>query len=269
MQTDMGRLTGREARTLIRQGRWRGPTVSLARGWVQTNLVVLPGSLAAEFERYCQLNPQACPLLEATATGSPEPTRVAPGADLRTDVPRYCVYRDGALVGEAENLLDEWRDDLVGFLLGCSFTFEPAMVRAGIPMRHLEIGGTAPMYRTNRPTVPAGPFAGPLVVTMRPISADMVDLAIEVTGRFSRAHGAPVHVGDPAALGIADLDRPDWAAPVPLQPGDVPVFWACGVTPQTAIEAARVPFMATHKPAHMFITDLRDEDLLDREPEIR
>ena len=263
MQTDLGRLTGREARALIRKGYWRGPTVSLARGWVQANLVVLPGTLAADFERYCQLNPQACPLLEVTAPGSPEPTRVAPGADLRTDVPGYYVYRDGALVGEVENLLSEWRDDLVGFLLGCSFTFEAAMENAGIPMRHLEIGGTAPMYRTNRPSVPAGPFAGPLVVTMRPIPSHQVELAIEVTGRFSRAHGAPIHVGDPAELGISDLNQPDWAAPVPLQPGDVPVFWACGVTPQAAIESARVPFMATHKPAHMFITDLRHVDLLD------
>jgi uncharacterized protein YcsI (UPF0317 family) len=233
---------------------------------VQANLVVLPAALAADFERFCELNPRSCPLLDVTAPGSSEPTRVAPGADLRVDVPRYRVYRDGALADEVDDLLGQWREDLVGFLLGCSFTFEAAMERAGIPMRHLEIGATVPMYRTNRQVVPAGPFRGPLVVTMRPIPAHLVDLAIAVTARYSRAHGAPVHVGDPADLGIADLDRPDWATAVPLQPGDVPVFWACGVTPQVAVAEAGVELMLTHAPAHMFVTDLRDEDVADPEP---
>jgi uncharacterized protein YcsI (UPF0317 family) len=265
-QLDVARLSGREARALIRAGRWRGPTVALARGWVQANLVVLPAALAADFEWFCQLNPRSCPLLDVTAPGSPEPTCVAPGADLRTDVPRYCIYRNGALVDEVEDLLGIWHDDLVGFLLGCSFTFEAAMERAGIPMRHLEVGATVPMYRTNREVVPSGPFRGPLVVTMRPIPSHLVDLAIAVTGRYSRAHGAPVHVGDPAELGIADLARPDWATAVPLQPGDVPVFWACGVTPQAAVAEAGVELMLTHAPAHMFVTDLRDEDVADPEP---
>ena len=258
---DLGRLTGPEARALIRARQWRGPTVSLARGWVQANLVALPAAFADDFERFCQLNAQACPLLDVTRRGSPEPSRVAPGADLRIDVPRYRIYRDGRFAEDVDDLMDLWREDTVGFLLGCSFTFEAAMERAGIPMRHLEVGGTVPMYRTNRQTVPAGPFRGPLVVTMRPIPAQQVHLAVEVTGRYARAHGEPVHVGDPAQLGIADLDRPDWAPPIPLQPGDVPVFWACGVTPQAAIEEAGVDLIFTHLPAHMFVTDLRDEDL--------
>jgi uncharacterized protein YcsI (UPF0317 family) len=234
---------------------------------VQANLVVLPSSLAPTFASFCALNPRSCPLLDTTLPGSAEPTRVAPNADLRIDLPRYRIYRNGVLTGEGEQLLDEWRDDLVGFLLGCSFTFEAAMEAAGIPMRHLELGATVPMYRTNRAVVPVGPFRGPLVVTMRPIPAHLVELAVAVTGRYMGAHGAPVHIGDPAGLGIADLDRPDWAPPLPFQPGDVPVFWACGVTPQAVAQEAGVELMLTHAPAHMFVTDLRDEDLVDAEPQ--
>jgi uncharacterized protein YcsI (UPF0317 family) len=213
------------------------------------------------------LNPQSCPLLDVTEVGSAEPQHVAPGADLRVDVPRYRVYHNGKLVEERLDLLDLWTSDLTGFLLGCSFTFESALARAGIPLRHLELGRTVPMYRTNRASEPAGPFHGPLVVTMRPIPEDLVERAFAVTSRFSRAHGAPVHAGDPAELGIPDLDRPDWADPLPMRPGDVPVFWACGVTPQAAVEAAHVELMLAHAPAHMFITDLRDEDLEDPEPD--
>jgi uncharacterized protein YcsI (UPF0317 family) len=164
---------------------------------------------------------------------------------------------------EVDSLLPYWRDDLVGFVLGCSFTFEAALARAGIPLRHMEQGLTAPMYVTNRPCEPAGPFAGPLVVTMRPVPAALVERARAVTARFPRAHGAPVHVGDPAALGIGDLARPEWGDAVPVPVGDVPVFWACGVTPQAAAEAARLDLMLTHAPAHMFVTDLRVEDLED------
>jgi uncharacterized protein YcsI (UPF0317 family) len=262
--SDHGLLTGREARALIRSSGWRGPTVSLARGWVQANLVALPRDHADDFAAFCRLNPTACPLLDVTAPGSPEPAGVAPGADLRVDVPRYCVYRHGHLTEEVDDLLDLWRPDLVAFLLGCSFTFESALARAGIPLRHLDLGLTAPMYRTDRPCVSAGRFRGPLVVTMRLIPERLVPLAIEVTSQFPRAHGAPVHVGDPTALGIRDLNDPDWADPLPPQAGDVPVFWACGVTPQAAALEARPELMLTHAPAHMFITDLRNEDL--REP---
>ena len=260
---DVGKLTGSEARALIRARRWRGPTVSMAQGWAQANLVALPVEFAASFRRFCELNSQACPLLDVTAVGSPVPTLIASDADLRTDIPRYCVYRGGVLAEEREDLIGCWGPDLVGFLLGCSFTFEAALMRGGIPMRHLELGMTVPMYKTNRECHPAGPFHGPLVVTMRPIPADLVERAITITSHFTRAHGAPVHVGDPAVLDIADLNRPDWADPLPLRPDDVPVFWACGVTPQAAAAEARLDLMITHAPAHMFITDLCDESLSD------
>ncbi len=256
-------LSGAEARARIRAGGWHQKTVGMAQGRVQANLVILPAAQAGEFQRLCERNAQACPVLDVTEPGSAEPRRVAPGADLRTDVPRYRVYRGGTVAAEVDSLVPYWRDDLVAFVLGCSFTFEAALARAGIPLRHMELGLTAPMYVTNRACLPAGPFQGPLVVTMRPVPAGLVERASAVTARFPRAHGAPVHVGDPAALGIADLARPEWGDPVPVPAGDVPVFWACGVTPQAAAEAARVELMLTHAPAHMFITDLRVEDLED------
>ena len=261
--SEVAHLSGAEARARIRAGGWRQKTVGMARGHVQANLVALPLAYADDFQRYCQRNPQACPLLDVTAPGSPEPRHVAPGADVRVDVPRYRVYQHGVCTADVDSLVPFWRDDLVTFVLGCSFTFEGALQRAGVPLRHMELGRTAPMYRTDRPTEPAGAFRGPLVVTMRPVPAPLVDLASRVTARFPRAHGAPVHVGDPEELGIRDLARPDWGDPLPLSPGDVPVYWACGVTPQAAAEAARLELMLTHAPAHMFITDLRDEDLED------
>jgi uncharacterized protein YcsI (UPF0317 family) len=198
-----------------------------------------------------------------TETGAPEAAHVAPGSDLRTDLPRYRVYRRGELAGEADDLTALWRDDFVAFLLGCSFTFEAALARAGVPLRHQQCGCNVPMYRTDRACVPAGPFAGPLVVSMRPIPAELVSRAVQVTARYPRAHGAPVHIGDPAQLGIRDLAAPDYGDPVPLAAGEVPVFWACGVTPQAVAVAAKIDLMLTHAPGHMFVTDLRDEELAD------
>ena len=260
---DAAKLTGPAARALIRAGRWRRPTVGMAAGWVQANLAVLPREYADDFREFCRRNPQACPLLDITDVGSPEPTGVAPGADLRVDVPRYRVYRRGDLEEEVDTLLSLWGPDLVGFLLGCSFTFEQALLRAGIRLRHLEMGRNMAMYRTNVECVSVGPFRSPLVVSMRPVPERLVPLTVEVTSRFSRAHGAPIHVGDPAGIGIADIDRPDYGDPVPILEGEVPVFWACGVTPQAAAEAAGIELMLTHAPGHMFVTDLRDEQLED------
>lgn len=245
-----------EWRREIREGRWRRPTAGLAPGYLQTNLVVLPESEAGEFRLFCERNPKPCPLIEVTTPGDPVP-RAAPDADLRTDVPRYRVYREGVLVEERGDLRDLWRSDLVAFLLGCSFTFEEALQQDGLAVRHLERGCNVPMYVTNRLCEPAGRFTGPLVVSMRPFASDDVPRVIDVTGRFPRAHGTPVHTGDPAALNIADLSHPDYGDPVPVEPGEVPVFWACGVTPQAVAQAARVPLMITHAPGHMFITDLR------------
>jgi uncharacterized protein YcsI (UPF0317 family) len=230
-------------------------------GYVQANLVVLPRVQAFDFLLFCQRNPKPCPLLDVTEPGEAEPRLVAPGADLRTDLPRYRVFREGELTDEPTELRTLWRDDWVGFLIGCSFTFEDALLKAGLPVRHLEAGCNVPMFRTNVPCRPAGPFHGPLVVSMRPMTPAQAIRAVQVCSRFPRAHGAPVHVGDPAALGIRDLARPDFGDPVELRPGEVPVFWACGVTPQAVIMQTRPPLCVTHKPGHMFVTDLRDTDL--------
>ncbi len=251
-------------RAEIRAGRWTRPTAGLVPGYVQANVVILPERYAPEFLRFCEQNPKPCPLLDVTDPGDPVPRRAAPEADLRTDLPRYRVYRDGRLVEERTDILDLWQPDLVGFLLGCSFTFEAALVRAGIPVRHLELGCNVPMYITNRPCVPAGPFSGPLVVSMRPIRKEDVARAVAITARYPFAHGAPVHVGDPAELGIRDLTRPDYGDPVPILADEVPVFWACGVTPQAVALKARLPLMITHAPGHMFLTDLREEKLMGR-----
>jgi uncharacterized protein YcsI (UPF0317 family) len=258
---DVRQLTGAKVRELAREGELTGPTPGMALGYVQANLVIVPRDLAFDLLLFCQRNPKPCPLLDVTEPGSPEPRLVAPGADLRTDVPRYRVYRDGELVDEPADLRRWWRDDLVGFLLGCSFTFEHALLQAGVPVRHIERGGNVPMYRTNRPCRPAGVFRGPMVVSMRPLTPEQMVTATRICARFPRAHGVPVHFGDPAAIGIADLDRPDYGDPVEVRPGEVPVFWACGVTPQAVAVEARPPFLITHKPGHMFVTDLRDTDL--------
>jgi len=251
----------KEVRERIRRGEWVRPTAGCAAGYVQANLVVLPRELAYDFLLFTHRNPRPCPLLEVTDPGSPEPVRVAPGADLRTDLPKYRVYRHGVLTEEVTDLLPLWRDDLVAFLLGCSFTFEAALLKADVPVRHLEEGCNVPMYITNRPCAPAGLFEGPLVVSMRPIPPEKVARAAAVTARFPAVHGAPVHVGMPEALGIWDLGRPDFGDPVTIRPGEVPVFWACGVTPQAVAMRVKPPLMITHAPGHMFVTDLRDEAL--------
>jgi uncharacterized protein YcsI (UPF0317 family) len=242
-------------RAAIRRGAWTGPTAGLAAGYTQANLVVLPEADALDFLRFCVHNPRPCPVLEVTEPGSPEPVHTAPGADLRTDLPRYRVYRDGALEDEPGDVVDHWRDDLVAFLLGCSFTFERALLAEGLPVRHLEQGVNVPMYRTSIACRPSGRFAGPLVVSMRPMRPDQAKRATQVTAPFERAHGAPVHIGDPVAIGIGDLDRPDYGDPVEIRAGEVPVFWACGVTPQAAAAQSRPELMITHVPGHMFVTD--------------
>lgn len=253
----------REARLAIRRGEHTGTTAGLCPGYVQANLVILPAEAAEEFAEFCRLNPAPCPVIARTAPGDPEPRDVAPGADLRTDVPRYRVFRHGQPQrGEPSDITALWRDDFIAFLLGCSFTFDAALSRAGLPVRHVQRGCNVPMYRTQVPCQPAGRFAGNLVVSMRPMPAEMVARAAEVTSRYPQMHGAPVHAGDPAVLGIADLARPDFGDAVPLEPGEVPVFWACGVTPQVALEQAACSLAITHSPGCMFLTDVREEDFL-------
>jgi uncharacterized protein YcsI (UPF0317 family) len=252
--------TPAQVRAACRAGTLDRPTSGLADGFVQANLMVVPREAAFDFLLFCQRNPKPCPLVEVVEAGVVEP-RCAPGADLRTDLPRYRVYRDGRLVEERSEVRALWTDDLVAFLIGCSFSFEEALTEAGVPLRHVEACSNVPMYRTGVPTTPAGRFHGPLVVSMRPVPASLVPLAVRVTSRFERVHGAPVHVGEPAALGIADVARPDFGDPVEIRPGELPVFWACGVTPQAAALASRLPFCITHAPGFMFVSDLTNASL--------
>ena len=244
-----------DARARSRIGEHTGPTSGLAPGYAQANLVVLPADDALDFARFCVRNPKPCPLLDVTDAGSPNPTAFSRDADLRTDLPRYRVFSDGALVDEPTDVARFWRDDLVSFLLGCSFTFEFALAAAGLPLAHQRQGVNVPMYVTDRRCVGAGPFEGPLVVSMRPFVPDEIARAVEISSRFPAMHGGPVHVGDPAALGITDLGAPDFGDPVTVEPGEVPVFWACGVTPQAVVIEARPSLAIFHAPGHMFITD--------------
>jgi uncharacterized protein YcsI (UPF0317 family) len=253
--------TAGEVRQAARTGAWTEQTSGLVPGFAQANLVILPQEFAADFLLFCQRNPKPCPLLDVTAAGDPTPRRAAPTADLRTDLPKYRVWQEGRLVDEPTDIRQLWRDDFVSFIIGCSFTFEAALLRAGVPVRHIELGRNVPMFQTNIPCAPAGIFHGPLVVSMRPLKPADAIRAVQITSRYPAVHGAPVHLGFPEQLGIADLSRPDFGDPVPVRPDELPVFWACGVTPQAAVMAARPPLVITHSPGCMFVTDLRDEEL--------
>ena len=258
---DHHQSAGGAVRAQARSGQLIGPTCGLAPGYLQANLVVVPQALAFDFLLFCQRNPKPCPLLEVTDPGSPEPRELAPGADLRTDLPRYRVYEHGRLVDEPADICRWWRDDLVAFLLGCSFSFEEAMQRAGLPVRHVDEGRNVPMYRTNIACKSAGAFHGPMVVSMRPLTPAQAIQSVEVTARYTKAHGAPIHIGDPAAIGVTAIDRPDFGDAVTIRPGEVPVFWACGVTPQAVLMEAKPPLAITHSPGCMFVTDVRADEL--------
>ena len=253
--------SGREARALIRAGEWTGPTAGLAPGFVQANLVVLPADLAEGFEQFCRANPTALPLLEVTEPGSATPGRVAPDGDVRLDLPRYRVYRDGRLDETPTDIMTLWHADFVAFLIGCSFTFDALLTAHGVPVRHVDLGRNVPMYVTNRETEPVREFSGPLVVSMRPLRRGDVDRVVELTRGLPLCHGEPILIGAPEALGIEDLKRPDYGDAVAVHEDEIPVFWACGVTAQAVAERSRLPLMITHAPGHMFITDLRAEAL--------
>jgi uncharacterized protein YcsI (UPF0317 family) len=259
MRSNPGSLTPGEARALFRDG-LRTPTAGWCTGRTQANLIAVPRDYAYEVLLFSQRNPKACPVLDVTEPGATA-TPIFDG-DLRTDLPAYRVYVDGEAAGEVGDVRAEWRDDFVAFLIGCSFTFEDALLAAGVPIRHIEQQRNVPMYRTTVACRGAGPLGGPLVVSMRPVTPELVATAVRVTARYPAVHGAPVHVGDPAALGIADLDRPDFGDAVDIRDGEVPVFWACGVTPQAAVMASRPPLAVCHAPGHMAITDARDTDLI-------
>jgi len=253
--------TGVEVRRAARSGILRGHTAGAAPDFVQGNVVILPRAHAYDFLLYCQRNPKPCPLLAVGDAGDPHLPSLGSDLDIRTDVPRYRVWRDGKLAEERTDIAALWRDDFVAFVLGCSFSFERALLAAGVPLRHVECGDNVAMFRTHIPTVVAGPFSGPLVVTMRPLLPVDAIRAVQVTSRFPSVHGAPVHLGDAQRIGIADLQRPDYGDAVELRPGEVPVFWACGVTPQVALTAARLPLAITHAPGCMLVTDLLNEHL--------
>jgi len=250
-----------KVRELIRRGELPRPTCGLAPGYTQANLVILPKEFTFDFFLFCQRNPKPCPILEVLEPGQYEPVLTAPAADIRVDASLYRVYQDGELVSEERDITGYWNTEMVTFLLGCSFTFENALIKAGISLRHVEEGKNVAMYVTNIPTVPAGIFSGPMVVSMRPIPAAKVVRSVQITARFPMVHGAPVHIGDPEKIGIIDLAKPDYGDAVATKDDEVPVFWACGVTPQTVVLRSKPPLMITHSPGHMFITDLRDEDL--------
>ena len=261
MAANLQHATGADVRAACRRGELTTPTPGLALGFVQANLVVLPRDWAFDFLLFCQRNPKPCPLLDVTEPGNPEPKFVAGKSDLRTDLPRYRVWKNGELIEEPTDIKNHWRDDLVSFVIGCSFTFENALLAAGIPVRHIEQGVNVPMYRTNIACRPAGRFSGPMVVSMRPLLPEQAVKATQICSRFARAHGVPVHLGEATAIGIRDVMKPDFGDPVEIRSGEMPVFWACGVTPQAAVMQAKPPFAITHKPGHMFLTDMRDVEL--------
>lgn len=247
-----------EWRRRIRDGSHKRHTAGLAPGVLQTNLVILPSTHALDFMRFCQRNPKPCPIVGVSDTGDPLFRTLGTDVDVRTDLPRYRVFHNGVLSGEPTDITKLWRRDLVAFAIGCSFTFEHALMAAGIPMRHIDCDVTVPMFRTGIACRPAGPFSGTMVVSMRPIPADRVQDVISICQRFPSAHGTPIHVGDPAEIGISDISQPDYGEAVSINPGEVPTFWGCGVTPQNVVLAARPELCITHAPGHMLITDVAE-----------
>lgn len=252
-------LSSQGIRAHIRGGLHTAHTAGLAPGRLQCNLAILPETYALDFLRFCLRNPKPCPLVGVGDTGNPRLPTLGDDIDIRTDVPRYRIFKDGTLVDEVTDISGSWTDDLVTVALGCSFTFENALMRANIRVRHIEQGRNVPMFRTNIDLVSSGPFNGQMVVTMRPLREDQVEAATQISARYPQAHGAPIAVGDPAKIGISDLSQPDYGDPVDVNAGEIPVYWACGVTPQNVLRAAQLPICITHAPGHMLITDVVED----------
>jgi uncharacterized protein YcsI (UPF0317 family) len=252
--------TGLAARLAARRNRLTGATSGLAPGYVQANLAILPQQLAQDFLHFCQRNPKPCPVIGVSAAGDWRIPALGEDLDIRTDLPRYRVWENGEIADEPSDIVKYWRDDLVAFAIGCSFSFEQALLDDGIELRHMTCDCTVPMYRTSVETNPAGPFRGPLVVSMRPMKPADAIRAVQITTRFPSVHGAPVHLGKPELIGIADINKPDWGDAVPVRDDELPVFWACGVTPQSVIMAAKPEFCITHYPGSMLVTDRRNTE---------
>jgi uncharacterized protein YcsI (UPF0317 family) len=259
--SDLVHATPEQMRQLIRNGGFDRPTPGVAMGYAQANLVILPERYAFDFLLFCQRNPKPCPLLEVIEPGAYRTRFLSQTADIRSDIPRYNVYREGKLQETVTDITSLWQEDFVTFLLGCSFSFEQALLGAGIPVRHIEEQRNVPMYITNVPCTPAGRMHGPMVVSMRPLKADKVVRATQITSRYVAVHGAPVHFGDPSRIGIADLGRPDFGDAVRIEADEIPVFWACGVTPQAVVMETKPELCITHAPGYMFISDLLNEEL--------
>lgn len=251
-----------EVRRKIREGEITFPTAGMCRGYAQANLVILPPDYAADFKEYTRLNPFPCPVLEIIE-GTPATYAMGEGGDITTDIPEYFIYRNGVLSEKVNDASAFWQEGYVGFLIGCSFSFEEALMAAGIEVRHIATGRNVPMYKTGIQTVKSGPFEGPMVCSMRPMTPQNARLAYEITVRCPNVHGAPVHMGDPDILGVRDINQPEYGEAVEIRPGEIPVFWPCGVTPQAAIENAKPPIVITHSPGHMFITDIKNAELND------
>ena len=261
-KANIAKATPAEIRNAIRTGQVSSQTSGMAAGYAQGNLVVLQKEWANDFLQFCANNPKPCPLLAVSKVGDPALPDAGTNIDIRSDLPSYRVFVDGELVDEVNDIRELWQDDFVAFLIGCSFSFEWALMNEGIGVRHIELGRNVPMYRTNIECKPAGAFKGQYVASMRPMKPSDAIRAIEITSRMPQVHGSPIHFGDPAAIGVADLSRPDYGDAVPLGEGEVPVFWACGVTPQVALANAKPPIAITHSPGYMLITDIPDQDLL-------
>lgn len=251
----------KEIRELIKKDLLIKPTSGMCKGRVQANLAIVPKDLAYDFLLFAHKNPKACPILDVTEVGEYEPKMVAKGADIRYDIGKYRIYKNGILVDEPTNLKDYWQDDLVAFLIGCSFSFEGALMNNDINIRHIQDNHNVPMYITNIKTQSAGAFFGNMVVSMRPIKHHQVVKAVQATSRFPSVHGAPVHIGDPKVIGINDINKPDFGDKSEIYSDEVPVFWACGVTPQSIAISSKPPLMITHSPGYMFICDIFDEQL--------
>ena len=259
---DFAAMKPADLRGLIRKGELTGPTTGMCNGYAQANLVIMPEKYAGDFEQFARQNPKPCPLLEVMH-GSRYVQDMGKGADILTDIPKYRIFENGVLVKEVTDATPYWQDDMAVFLIGCSFSFEEALMDAGIDVRHISMGRNVPMFRTKVMTEPAGPFKGELVVSMRPMTTEDAERANEITGRFPNVHGAPVNIGEPEKLGITDLMKPDYGDPVDILPGEIPVFWGCGVTPQSVIEHAKLPLVITHAPGHMFITNMKNDEVND------
>ena len=251
----------RALRLAARSGAFDGVTAGLAPGYVQGNVCILPRAFAGDFREYCERNPKPCPLIGVSEPGDPLLPGLGEDLDIRSDVPRYRVFRDGVLEGEAADVRDLWTSDMVAFVIGCSFSFEEALIAEGVPLRYVSEGKNVAMYLSDIQTAPAGPFRGPMAVSMRPLVAADAIRAVQITSRYPKAHGAPVHLGKPELIGIGDLDRPFAGDRIEVRPNELPVFWACGITPQAAVLAARPPLCITHSPGHMLVTDRRNSEL--------